>query len=125
MATRSNIAIFDKEKGQAKTIYAHWDGYLDGVGATLKEHYTTTEKVEKLISLGDLSSLGKEIEIPEGVKHSFDSPSEGITVFYGRDRGETRTKPITSYVSDSIITSLKENDYLYVWTIQDETWKVY
>ena len=122
MATRSNIAIFDREKGEARYIYSHFDGYLEGVGATLKEHYTTTEKVEKLISLGDISFLEKEVEIPEGVEHSYSSPAEGITVFYGRDRGEDGTEPITRHVDESNLHRLKENEYLYVWVIQDEKW---
>lgn len=70
-------------------IYCHWDGYKAGVGAKLKEHYTDFEKVKKLISLGHISSLGKEVDISEGAEHSFDKPAEDITVAYGRDCGET------------------------------------
>ncbi|MDD3586777.1 MAG: hypothetical protein PHQ75_06300 [Thermoguttaceae bacterium] len=55
MSTHSFICMEVGDSIQA--IYSHFDGYIDGVGATLKEHYQAREKIEKLISLGDISSL--------------------------------------------------------------------
>jgi hypothetical protein len=72
MATRSRIAI-ENQDGTVTSIYCHFDGYIDGVGKTLQENYNTREKMEQLIALGDISSLGKTIE---------------ETVAYHRDRGE-------------------------------------
>jgi len=71
MATRSRIAI-EREDGSVKSIYCHFDGYLSGVGKTLFNHYDK-EKLEKLIELGDISSL--------------ENSTEG-TIAYHRDRGE-------------------------------------
>jgi hypothetical protein len=71
MATRSRIAL-ETESGIVKSIYCHWDGYVSGVGKTLYNHYDR-EKLEKLIELGDISSLGESTE---------------NTVAYCRDRGE-------------------------------------
>ena len=71
MATRSRIAI-ENQDGTVKSIYCHWDGYLGGVGKTLFNHYDK-EKLEKLIELGDISSLGESTE---------------DTVAYARDRNE-------------------------------------
>ena len=88
MGTRSTIAI--KHGERIKAVYCHWDGYVDGVGATLYEHYQASSKANNLVALGNISSLGEEI----GEKHSFDSrPEEGSveetwTTFYDRDRGE-------------------------------------
>lgn len=79
MATRSRIAI-EKQDGTVESIYCHFDGYVNGVGQTLQNHYSTREKMEKLIELGDISSLG-------------DTPEE--TVAYHRDRNEDLN--ITSY----------------------------
>lgn len=100
MGTRSTIAIL-REDGTVAKIYCHWDGYLEHNGRILFEHYNTAEKVEELIALGDLSSLGKEI----GVKHPFspdynvpgDSDTwnrlyDNMCTAYGRDRGEEGTK---------------------------------
>lgn len=104
MATRSTIAL-EFADGTVQQVYAHWDGYLDGNGKTLQEHYSDPFKLRDLIDLGDISSLGSNI----GQKHPFSpfisdkndpeysekaalierAKSEDWTVFYGRDRGET------------------------------------
>lgn len=61
MATRSNIGMI-QDDGTIKAIYCHWDGYPEGVGATLAEHYTDPAKVEALMNLGDFSSLAPSVE---------------------------------------------------------------
>jgi len=61
MATRS--AIHNRKTGQ--TVYIHWDGYPDGVGATLKASYNTQEAVDALFErakTSDMSVLGNTIE---------------------------------------------------------------
>jgi hypothetical protein len=97
MATRSTIAI-EYADGTVDQIYCHWDGYLDNNGVILRDHYSDPFKLQQLIDLGDISSLGPEI----GEQHSFEIPfnygtpeytaemerRQGITTFYGRDRGE-------------------------------------
>lgn len=82
MATRSFIA--KKVKGGVTGVYCHYDGYPKGVGAVLAEHYTDPDKVDRLIALGALSYLAPEI----GEKHPFDTPVDGWTLAYHRDRGE-------------------------------------
>jgi len=91
MGTRSTIAI--KHGERIKAIYCHWDGYVEGVGATLLENYDST-KANFLVALGNVSSLQAEI----GEQHAFskfDTPGIEVPVhnkdwctFYGRDRGE-------------------------------------
>lgn len=97
MATRSTIAI-EYADGTVGQVYCHWDGYLDNNGRLLQENYTDPFKLQRLIDLGDISSLGPEI----GDKHEFDCPfsygtpeankwyddKREVTTFYGRDRGE-------------------------------------
>ena len=61
MATRSNIGARQKD-GTIKAVYCHWDGYPEGVGTMLAEHYTDPEKVARLLDLGGFSSLGETIE---------------------------------------------------------------
>ena len=89
MGTRSRIAVMHGDN--CKSVYCHWDGYLDHNGRILLEHYDSS-KANHLVALGDLSSLKPEVFIPEGVEHSFEKPAENITTFYGRDRGETHTE---------------------------------
>ena len=45
MATRSFIAKYDYIAEEYTAIYCHWDGYVSGVGLTLRDHYNTDEKV--------------------------------------------------------------------------------
>jgi hypothetical protein len=56
-------------------IYCHHDGYLAVVGKTLALYHDTVEKVDALLALGDLSSVGVTLE-------------PGYTVSYSRDRDE-------------------------------------
>lgn len=77
MATRASIAILEAD-GKVHCIYSHWDGYLDGLGATLHESYTTPEKVRELLAMGDASVVGCTVKDCE---------------FYSRDRGEDLNPP--------------------------------
>ena len=61
MATRSTITAKFSD-GQYGSIYCHWDGYLSNNGNILLENYQDQAKIEKLIFLGDLSSLAEAIE---------------------------------------------------------------
>ena len=72
MSTRCYIAIKNNDNSM-DAIYCHYDGYPRGVGNTLNTHYTNEDKIRELISLGDISSLGEDIE---------------STVAYHRDYGE-------------------------------------
>ena len=86
MGTRSLIAT-KQENGKISSIYCHWDGYPEGVGAVLSKHYLNPDKVSQLMELGNLSSLGAEI----GEKQDFNKRNslEDWCLAYGRDRGET------------------------------------
>lgn len=86
MATRSTIGIRRKD-GTETRIYCHCDGYIENNGAILQLAYNTAEKVEELLKLGDLSSLGYYTE-PKGTEHSFDNAEPNVCVAYHRDRGE-------------------------------------
>ena len=114
MSTRSNIAI-ELEDGTVKSIYCHFDGYVGYVGQTLFEHYQDRKKVEKLIELGSISSLYPEVDIPNGSKHSFEKPEDGITVAYHRDRGEEKHIEIDKSAKDFFkdINGMIEYGYLF------------
>ena len=57
MSTRGLIAIEDADR-KCRSIFVHFDMYIDGAGETLIKYYKTIKRVEKLLSLGDISSLG-------------------------------------------------------------------
>ncbi len=112
MATRSRIGI-ENENGTITSIYCHFDGYPDGVGATLKEHYLSTQKVRMLLNLGDISILGEQIATMD--EHTFENPKEGITVAYHRDRGEVKREARTDVSIEQFKNRLDE-DYGYVYS---------
>ena len=56
MSTRSNIAL-ESLDGTIRAIYCHSDGYPEGVGAMLAEHYRTPEQIKNLLALGNRSCL--------------------------------------------------------------------
>lgn len=61
MATRSFIARRDDITNEYTAIYCHWDGYPEGVGATLRDHYTDDVRVKMLVNSGGISSLHESV----------------------------------------------------------------
>lgn len=111
MATRSSIAV--SHNGVIKAVYCHWDGYLDGVGATLLEHYSSP-KANYLVSLGNVSCLRPLIDPPVAVEHSFEQPVEDVTVFYNRDRGEKDQDWQVFMSEDLWIEHYSDCEYFYL-----------
>ena len=127
MSTRSLI-IRKNEEGKYESIYCHWDGYPECNGVILYNHYNNPERVKKLISLGDLSSLNVfiEPETREGYmeyEHTFDKPQPNTCVFYGRDRGEVGVEFKTF---DELSKALNQDcgeEYAYVY--ENNEWRVH
>jgi hypothetical protein len=117
MGTRSHIGK-KLQDGTIKYIYCHWDGYLGHNGVILKEYYTNEAKIDALLELGDLSSLGEEI----GEQQDFNiisTHNDKWCLAYGRDRGNTNTQAnIAQTLKDMIGQS-----YNYVW--DNEKWYCY
>jgi len=118
MGTRSTIAI-QKTDGSVEQIYCHWDGYIEHNGAILKTYYKTPAEVKRLISYGDLSSLGMRVE-PINDYHSFDTPEKDTCVYYGRDRGEPNTsfRKFEDMIWFGLNGQWEGYDYLYVEATQ-------
>jgi hypothetical protein len=110
------IAIENPHSKAVKSVYCHWDGYLEHNGSLLHKHYASSSKVNNLIALGDLSSLRAEI----GEKHAFSKlevPMDGdaydklygnMTTFYTRDRGED--------APFQVFKNLKDAEEHYTWS---------
>ncbi|MBD5091850.1 MAG: hypothetical protein HDT36_00485 [Clostridiales bacterium] len=118
MITRSYICI-EQEDGMLKGIYCHYDGYLEYNGKILATHYTNREKVEKLISLGNLFSLQKNIAPDPKLPHSFDydKRQKDVCIFYGRDRGYKGTN--AHYVTYEMVKN-SWSKYMYVFRLNNE-----
>ena len=126
MGTRSRIGVMHGDK--VKSIYCHWDGYLEHNGAILQEHYDSA-KANHLVALGDMSSLQADI----GEKHAF-SKHDKITgieyrehndewcTFYGRDRGE---KDVAHKVNHTFAEFLEQCDLCgaeYYYIMENGQW---
>jgi len=136
MSTRSNI-IARCSDGLWRKIYCHWDGYLDHNGKVLFENYQDQKKIDKLLKLGSISSLGPEI----GKKHDFDwstklyeqhsskkiteeeyasaqKKGQEVCNVYHRDRGEPweDTKPEAADTLAGVWTFEETlTEFSYVW----------
>ena len=129
MATRSTIAL-EYADGTIGQVYCHWDGYLDNNGKMLLEHYSDPFKLRDLLDLGDISSLGPNI----GRKHPFSqfegdkadyeaAMAEGMTTFYGRDRGETGVEAKKFRDFDHYLREHQWEEYEYILR-RDGKWYV-
>lgn len=134
MSTRSDIIAICSD-GKFRRIYCHWNGYLSHNGKILFDAYTDQKRVDALMALGNLSTLGPEI----GKKHDFDWHSKlykklfdkkigqeeyarqsergnRFCLAYGRDRGETNWEAVEG---ESLAAVWPENDtwteFTYVW----------
>lgn len=89
--------------GNAYTIYSHWDGYPEGVGAALYESFTTEEHIANLIAAGDCSVVMGHVIPYISRGEEFNPPNESAD--YPAWVGQTWCS------------------YLYVWTAE-RGWEV-
>ena len=106
-----------------KSVYCHWDGYVDHNGRILLQHYDSS-KANHLVALGDLSSLRPDVFVAEGVEHSFEKPAEDICIFYGRDRGETGVDYKVDANFEDFLKACNDCDAEYYYIMKDGVWYV-
>lgn len=135
MGTRSRIGVMHGDV--LKSVYCHWDGYLDHNGRILLEHYDSA-RANHLVALGDISSLGPVL----GQAHPFskfeikeDDPereaklaltelaeAEGWCTFYGRDRGETGIDFQVSHTFNDFLEKCDASGAEYYYIMRDGVW---
>jgi len=105
MSTRSNIILLT-ESNRVRSIYCHYDGYLEHNGKMLLDNYTSTKDVKALISLGSIRSLKPTIdEIAE------EEYTEGHQSF----------PSLRAYMSQVDTLFI---EFIYLWSEEDESWWV-
>ena len=129
MSTRSMIAVMHGDK--AKAVYCHWDGYVAHNGYILQTQYDSV-KANKLVAMGDLSSLGADI----GEAHDFGrtmtddmyadigggvSCSKDCT-FYGRDRGEEGADYGVFHSLQTLLAEAESRWAEYVYVLKGNEW---
>ena len=109
MSTRSNIAV-RKSDGTIKVIYCHFDGYVEGVGQTLLEHYNEWSKADELTGLGDISAL--EPTIKETEARSYKKRGEkDVDARYYKNYDEYREDADTIWI-----------EYIYIFDEIENAW---
>ena len=130
MGTRSRIAVM--HGSVAKSVYCHWDGYLEHNGAILLEHYDSS-KANQLVALGDMSALRPEIgtphafsqfELEEMDREEFVRTTENMCTFYGRDRGETGVEWKVDHTFEDFLDRAKGCGAEFYYVMKDGVWYV-
>ena len=118
--TRWLVGIEDG-RGKIISTYGHYDGYPQWAGKHLKKYYNNPQKAKELLKLGKsgISTIGPKIK---GNKdHSFKTPNKGVTVFYGRDRGEKDRMTQNWKDRDAVDFDMGE-EYAYIYSLNDKKW---
>jgi hypothetical protein len=106
MATRSLIAMTKDDKS-IQVIYCHWDGYPEYVGLQLQLNYRDKETIQKLLDLGDRSTL-------DGTP----TPENTYAVKQNQE-----IKPWIVASMDEFMSMDKAGaDYVYLW---DGSWQIH
>lgn len=121
MGTRSRIGVMHGDV--VKSVYCHWDGYLEHNGQILLEHYNSA-KANYLVSLGDLSVLARNVDFPDGEFHTFSSPMKNVCVFYGRDRDEDGTDYKVAHTFAEFLEQCDNCGAEYYYINRDGIWYV-
>jgi hypothetical protein len=127
MGTRSRIGVMHGDV--VKSIYCHWDGYLEHNGAILQEYYDSA-KANHLVAMGDMSSLDKEIgvEHPFGYhgsdmsKEDYEAQFSDMCTFYGRDRKETGTEFKVAHTFAEFLEQVENCCGEWYYIMKDGVW---
>lgn len=122
MATRSTIAV-KQDDGSVKAIYCHYDGYPTGVGVFLTRFYDSAFEANKMIEMGNMSTIGATVgeKVDFGTFQDFGKQC----VFYGRDRGEVDQEAQTYGSVAEWVASIGEACENYGYIFMNGKWVAY
>jgi hypothetical protein len=103
MGTRSRVGVMHGDV--CKSVYCHYDGYLECTGEILQKHYDST-RANLLISLGDNS----------GVKETVEEMN-----FY-KDRGEEDVGYQVAHTFEEFLDQVERCFGEYYYVMQDGVW---
>lgn len=103
MGTRSRVGVMHGTV--CKSVYCHYDGYLDYTGRILLAHYDSTA-ANALIARGDNS----------GVKETLEDMN-----FYS-DRGEDNVSWQVAHTFDEFLEQVQGNGCEYYYVMKDGVW---
>ena len=118
--TRWMVGV-EGRNGRISATYGHYDGYPEHTGKLLKKFYNNPGKAQQLLKLGKagISFLDKSMKGGKG--HSFNNPTDGETIFYGRDRGE-KGSMMSKYRDRNSVRFNSGEEYAYIYSLKDKKW---
>lgn len=122
MATPALIGLLEPNE-IVSLIYLHWDGHLSHAGKILEQYYNSYDMAEKLIHMGGLSSIEKNLYPNPSKPHTFTNPQDDVTVAYTRDRGDKIEIDHEVHLSDkAMIHFMSQHDVEYLYLFKDNHW---
>lgn len=109
MSTNSTIIV--EVDGKVKSIYCHWDGHIESVGITLKNHFGTQELAEAVVALGDCSSIAGALDIDD-------------IEAYHRDKGEDWAD-VEPQVYPTVNAAVEDSDTPFTYAFVDGKWRAW
>ena len=135
MGTRSRIGI-EMPDHTVVSVYCHWDGYPEGNGVTLVEHYQNRDDVKDLIDGGSMSCLRTrgswDIDSPlrdekgeyihDAAGHLMYQDDREPQPLYHSERGDGEDPTHTTF--DKFVSGNSNEEYAYLFDLNDN-WKAY
>lgn len=92
MTTKScTISIFKKDQ-TIETVFCSGSGEIEHTGILLMLYYNGARKIKKLLSMGGLLFLDKNIDPSPEKEHTYKNPQKDVCLFAQRDIGISRHK---------------------------------
>ena len=121
MSTRSSISILKKD-GSIDSIICHFDGTIRNNGVILFLHYQDKDKINELISHGNLEVLNKKISPINPEAHALNRERD-VCYFHARELGSD--KDIAHYKDFSdYIKRHPFQDFDYIYNEKKRAWFV-
>ncbi len=118
MATRSALGL-QQADGSIVSVYCRDFGSFGLLGRDLFLYYRDRSKVARLIALGHLSRVGREVGPANVFGPNLD---DTITLAYGRDRGEADTEPNPCFSARDFLEVALGGDADYAYLFRRGQW---
>ena len=121
MSTRARIGILLPDDS-ILSVYHHFDGYPEGLGVTLKEHYNTYEKASELIDGGNMSNCYYEEKYNTETGEFTPIADPKPTYYGGDDEAPVLSKNFDEFTR---IDSWQEYSYVFTKYMTNYKWEGY
>ena len=102
MSTRARIGILLPDDS-ILSVYHHFDGYPEGLGVTLKEHYNTYEKASELIDGGNMSNCWSDSKYDVKTGEFIPIADPKPTYYGGDDEAPVLSKNFDDFTSKFLL----------------------